>query len=278
MNIKELNPNASPQAAFGARIRRLREERGWNQEELGVRMQYSGTQISHVETGRRMPTLQFARHADEAFGTGYRFNSFERQYREIKNGSLIEGFPEYIGLEGRAAEIRLFDTGLIPGPLQTHAYAASLEAANVRRGSITGEQAAERVEFVIDRQAALVRAVPPLMIVVLDESCIRRPIGGPGVMKEQLGRLIEFAQQPNTSLQVAPFTMGELRPFNRLVNLLTLADRSMVAYVESQTQGYLERGITSVLPLMRAYHQLQTEAPSQAESVAMISQIRKGTP
>nr|EIF90501.1 XRE family transcriptional regulator [Streptomyces tsukubensis NRRL18488] len=190
---------------------------------------------------------------------------------------LLEGFPEYVGHEGRAAEIRLFEVGVIPGPLQTREYATALEAINVKRGTLTVEQAGERVDFLIERQAALARRpLAPLVFAVLDESCIRRPIGGPKIMSAQLESLIGFAEQPNTALQIVPFEMGERRPFDRLVNLLTMADRSVLAYVESQLQGHLEREITSVLPLIRAYHQLQTEAPSQAESVAMLNQVREG--
>ncbi|MFJ6566039.1 Scr1 family TA system antitoxin-like transcriptional regulator [Streptomyces sp. NPDC091292] len=278
MNRKELNPDSSPEAAFGARIRSSREARGWKQEDLAEAMGYSSTHISAVETGRKVPTLRFSRRADVAFGTGGTADTFERQWREIRTGSLLEGFSEYVGHEGRAAEIRLFEVGVIPGPLQTREYAAAIEAGHVQRGSITAEQATERVDFLIERQAALVRTHPPMVIAVLDESCIRREIGGPEVMDRQLRHLLEFAEQPNTSLQIAPFTMGERRPFNRLVHLLTLTDRSVMAYVESQTQGYLDRESTAVLPLVRAYHQLQTEALSQAESVAMIEQVRKGAP
>ncbi|GAA2620339.1 hypothetical protein Stube_10130 [Streptomyces tubercidicus] len=71
--------------------------------------------------------------------------------------------------------------------------------------------------------------------------------------------------------------IGERRPFNRLVNLLTLPDRPVVSYVESETHGHLDREITSVLPLVRACHQLQAEALSQRIQVAMTEQLRKGT-
>ncbi|MFI6687927.1 helix-turn-helix domain-containing protein [Streptomyces sp. NPDC050485] len=278
MNRNELNPDASPQAAYGAHLRSLRESRGWTQEHLAELMEYSSVHISAVENGRKLPTFRFSRSADCVFDLGGTAASFESECRKIKHGSLslLEGFPEYVKHEGHAAEIRLFEVGVIPGPLQTREYAAAIEASNVKRRSITAEQADERVELLIRRQASLVRPNTPLVLAVLDESCIRRLVGGPQVMDAQLERLIAFAEEPNTSLQVAPFAMGERRPFNRLVHLLTLADRSMVAYVESQTQGYLDREITSVLPLVKAYHQLQTEAPSQAESVVMINQVRKG--
>ncbi|MEU2836042.1 helix-turn-helix transcriptional regulator [Streptomyces sp. NPDC007076] len=278
VNRKELNPEASPQAAFGARLRRLREERGWTQDHVGALVGCTGRHISALETGRKSPTLPFSRRVDVALDTTNTADSFEREWRDIKHGNLLEGFPEYVGYEGRAAEIRLFECGVIPGPLQTREYAQAMAASAVDRGVVTQEQADERVSFLIERQAALVRPLPPLVIAVLDESCIRRPVGGPAVMDAQLQRLIDFSAQPNTMLQITPYSLGESRPLDRLVNLLTLQDRSVFAYVESQTQGQLDRELTSVLPLLRAYHQLQAVSLSQTASVDMIHQLRKGTP
>ncbi|MGW3955245.1 helix-turn-helix domain-containing protein [Streptomyces sp. NPDC004752] len=278
VNRKELHPESSPEAAFGFRLRSLREARGWKQEDLAERMEYSSTHISAVETGRKMPTLRFARSADLALGTGDTADTFERQWREIRHGSLLEGFPEYVGHEGRAVEIRLYEVGVIPGLLQTPEYASALADSAVKRGAITPEQAHERVTIVTERQAALARKRPPLVFVVLDESCLRRPIGEPAVWDAQLAALAAFAELPNTVLQLAPFDMGARRPFNLPVYLLTLSDRSLMSYAESAHRGHLERESTFVLPMLTAYHQLQAEAPSQAESVAMISQLRKGTP
>ncbi|MFG2642987.1 Scr1 family TA system antitoxin-like transcriptional regulator [Streptomyces sp. NPDC048370] len=277
VNRKDLNPEGSPAAAFGARIRTSRESRGWSQEDLGGRMDYSGTHVSAVETARKMPTLRFARSADRVFGTGGTADSFEQQWREIRHGALLEGFPEYVGYEGRAVEIRLYEVGVIPGLLQTPEYATVIAESTVRRGAATPEEAGERVALVAERQAALVRTSPPLVIVVLDESCIRRSIGEPAVMNAQFERLIEFAELPNTVLQVAPFAMGARRPFTLPITVLTMADRSLMSYAESAQRGHLERETGSVLPMLTAYHQLQAEAPSQADSVAMINEVRKGT-
>ncbi|MFE9821678.1 Scr1 family TA system antitoxin-like transcriptional regulator [Streptomyces sp. NPDC005791] len=278
VNRKELDPESSPQAAYGARMRRLREDRGWSQEELAESLAYSSQHISAVETCRKSPTLPFSRKVDLVFGIAGSVDSFEREWRAIRHGSLLEGFPEYVGHEGRAVEIRLFEIGIIPGLLQTPEYAQVLADSAVRRGAITPAQADERVSFLAERQAALARPRPPMMFVTMDESCIRRPIGEADVMAAQLERLVEFAELPNTLLQVAPFEIGERRTFDLPVNLLTLPDRSVICYAESQAQGHLERESTSVMPMLTAYHQLQAQTLSQAASVAMISQLRKGTP
>lgn len=90
--------------------------------------------------------------------------------------------------------------------------------------------------------------------------------------------MLTFAERPNTVFQVAPFSMGARRPFSLPITVLTMPDRSIMSYAESAQRGHLERDTRSVLPMLTAYHQLQAEALSQAASVAMISQLRKGTP
>ncbi len=275
MNRKDLEPHTSPGAAFGERLRTLRDAQGWTQDELGERMGYSGTHISAVETGRRSPTARFSATADKAFGTG---DQLERQGRAVRSDSLLEGFPEFVAHEGKAAEIRLYEVGVIPGLLQTAEYAAALTAGAVKRAAITPEQGDQRVDLVAQRQASLDRNPSPLVFVVLDESCLRRPIGDDAIMDAQFARLIEFADLPNTVVQVAPFDMGVRRPLSLPVTILTLPDRSIVSYAESAQRGHLERETAFVLPVLTAYHQLQAEALSQAASVAMISTLRKGSP
>jgi transcriptional regulator with XRE-family HTH domain len=278
VNIKELNPDAGPEAAFSARLRKAREARGWRQDDLAERIGYTGRHVSAVETGHKPPTRRFSLAVDAAFGVEGTADSFEREWREIRHGVLLQGFPEYVALEGRAVELRLYEIGIIPGLLQTPEYAQAQEDGHVERGAITPEQAAERVSFLAERQAALTRTKPPMVFVVMDESCLRQAVGGPEVMSAQLQRLVEVAARPNWILQVAPFEIGARRAFNLPVNLLTLADRSVVCYAESQAQGHLDRESASVLPMLTAYHQLQGEALSPAASVAMIDQLRKGTP
>lgn len=273
VNRKELEPGSSPQAAFGAQVRRSREERGWTQEELAARMEYSSTHMSSVETGRKLPTLRFSKSLDAALDTG---GTFENRWRQLRFGSMLEGFPQFVELEARAVEIRLYEVGVIPGLLQTPEYAAVLAQSAVRRGAITPEQAEERTALVAERQRSLLRTPAPHIFAMLDESCLRRPIGEPSVMEGQLARLLEFADQPSTVLQVAPFELGEQRPFDLPLYILTMSDRSLTSYAESAQRGHLERDHKYVLPILTAYHQLQAVALSQAESVAMISQLRKG--
>ncbi|ANW20778.1 helix-turn-helix domain-containing protein [Streptomyces clavuligerus] len=275
MHRKELDPEKSPRAAFGARLRTLRDERGWTQEELAQRIGCSATHISAIETGRRPPTPRFAKKADRALGTGDRL---ERQSLAVRYTAMIDGLSDYVDFEARATEIRLYDVGVIPGILQIPEYAAVLNDRAVERGAITPEQGEERNGIVATRQTVLQRTPPPLLFVVLDESCLRRPVGSAALMDAQFARLIEFARLPNTVLQVAPFEMGDRRPLSLPLYVLTMESRSLISYTESAHRGFLERESSFVVPLLTAYHQLQADALSQAASVAMIEQLRKGTP
>lgn len=275
MNRKELDAAKSPGAAFGKHLRMSRDARGWTQTELGTRMGYSGTHISAVENDRRPPTPHFTASLDKVMGTG---DAFEREAQAARDTALLEGFTEYVDQEAHATEVRLFELGIVPGLLQTPEYAAAIVSGAVQRGAITPQQAEERLTLLARRQASIERTPPPLIFAVLDESCIRRPIGGAGVMAAQLERLVQFADLPNTVVQLAPYELGERRSFDLPVTVLTLPDRSQIAYSESAQQGRLERNMRFVQPMLTAYHQLQAEAMSQRASVAMIHEVRKGTP
>ncbi|MFE4976719.1 Scr1 family TA system antitoxin-like transcriptional regulator [Kitasatospora sp. NPDC056651] len=272
VNKVELEPDSSPTAKFGADLRSAREARGWIQEKLAHAIGYSATHVSAVETGRRSPTARLSRELDRAFGFD---DYFVRKSRDLKSSTILEGFPEYVSHESKAVELRLFALGIVPGLLQTPDYAKAIAAGAVRRGSITEEQAEERVAYLARRQANLRREVPPQIHAVLDESCIRRPVGGKAVMAAQLDELVAFARMPNTVLQVAPYAIGEDRSFDLPVNIITLPDRSLMSYAESAHQGHLERDSGAVPSMLTAYYQLQAFAHSQAESVAVVSRLRE---
>ncbi|MFJ8433979.1 Scr1 family TA system antitoxin-like transcriptional regulator [Kitasatospora sp. NPDC094019] len=275
MNRVELDPQGGPGAEFGVFLRSSREQRGWTQDDLAKTTGYSSSHISAVETNRRPPTPRFSKKLDKAFGTD---GVLTRKTNDVKNSPLLEGFAEYVVQEAKAVELRLFDLGIVPGLLQTQRYAEAIAAGAVRRGSITQDQADKRVEFVTARQLRLHRDQPPLLHVVMDESCVRRTVGGPAVMAAQLERLAEVSALPHTVLQVASFAIGEDRTFDLPVNILTLPNRSLMSYAESSQQGHLERDSDSVVPILTAYYQLQATALSPAESAALISSLRKELP
>ncbi|MFE6056771.1 Scr1 family TA system antitoxin-like transcriptional regulator [Kitasatospora sp. NPDC056446] len=274
MNKRELDPQASPAAEFGALLRTSREERGWTQEHLAGLVGCTSSHISALENGRRKPTQPISAALDRAFDTS-QAGTFKHKASDVKYSALLEGFAQFVVQERRAVELRLFELGIVPGLLQTEEYANAIAAGAVRRRSITQDQADERVQVLINRQITMRREPPPLVHVVMDESCIRRPVGGNAVMAAQLDHLIEFTREPTVRLQIAPFALGEDRAFDLPVSILTLPDRSLISYAESAHQGRLERDINAVAAELADYYQLQTHALSQADSVAMIRELRR---
>ncbi|MEV0194120.1 helix-turn-helix transcriptional regulator [Kitasatospora purpeofusca] len=272
MNRKKLDPQSSPRAAFGLRLRTSREAIGLTQGQLGAVIGYSDTHISAVETALKSPTLEFARKCDEALGLE---GTLETMWWGLKATALLDGFPEHAAQESRAAQIRVFEANIIPGLLQTMPYAAALAAAAVRRGRITEAQADERLKFLSNRQRLLARSNPPLLHAVLDESCIRRPIGGRNVMAEQLDHLEEMSANSRIILQVSPFGLGEEAPFRVSMTLLSFTDRTVVGYSESLERGYVVRTPGTVVAWEEDYHQLQVEALSKRASQAIIRKARE---
>jgi transcriptional regulator with XRE-family HTH domain len=246
--------------------------RKWSQVDLGERIKYSGAWISYIERGRETPTFKFALKCDEVFETG---GIFVELLRRITSAALLEGFEEFAALESRCRKLRTFEIGVIPGLLQVRSYAEELATAAVARGSITADQADERLTFLAKRQELLERQPKPVIHAIVDEGCLLRLVGGPSIMVEQLLWLEELAARPNITIQVAPFALGAHRPFTSPVTLLALPDRTTVAYSESQQRGYLERGREQVDAWDRDYDQLLVESLPKSPSLARIRDVRK---
>ncbi|MFB6894340.1 helix-turn-helix domain-containing protein [Kitasatospora sp. NPDC056327] len=272
MRETTLDPSTSPLAAFGVQLRRSRRAAGLSQVQLGQLTNLSDSQISNLERGTRNPTLDWVRAADAVLETG---GTLELMYWSLNGASLLEGFPEYVAQEAKAVELRQFELGVVPGLFQTRTYAETLAAADVRRGVITADEAEGRISYLLTRQQRLNSRDAPLVHAVLDESCLRRHVGGTAVMREQLEHLAELADRPRTIIQVAPFSMGERRSLALPVVLLTMADRSMLGYTESQERGFLTRESRTVTLWARDYERLQVGSSSDVSSLEMIRAARK---
>ena len=267
-----LDPSSSPWAAYGTQLRRSRKAKGLSQAQFGKLIGYSATYVSYLERGQRPATLHISVAADAALETG---GTLELMWWSLRHAALVEGFPEFAGHEARADELRMFELNVIPGLFQIEEYAAALAMGDVRRGNITQGQAEERVAFLATRQQLLLRDPAPAVYAILDESCLRRPIGGRQVLHAQLRHLEELSQRPNIILQVAPFDLAERAPFTLAMTLLTLPDRTLLGYSESLQRGLLERDIPATRAWEKGYDRFQVEALSRAASLDMIRAVRE---
>lgn len=116
-------------------------------------------------------------------------------------------FSMHVSLEGAASLIRSYEPHFVPGLLQTEGYArAVLESGAV--GQTSPEETERHVALRMQRQELLTRSDAPRFWVVMDETVLRRPVGGPEVMRAQADKLLEAASLPNVTLQIAPFSSG----------------------------------------------------------------------
>jgi transcriptional regulator with XRE-family HTH domain len=120
---------------------------------------------------------------------------------------INEGFDVYIGLEGAAERLLWYEAELVPGLLQVEEYARTLIRSD--NPGLGDDEIERRVQLRIARQSLITRVTaPPDLRVVLNESIVRRPVGGKEVMSAQLKRLVEVSDLPNISLKVMPFDVG----------------------------------------------------------------------
>ncbi len=199
---------------LGIELRRLREAVNLTIEDVGKHLECSGSKVSRIETGKGMLRHRDVRDMLDLYGVT---DEAQRDFlfTIAKEGQqkgwwtdfedvLPAGFDIYVGLETEAASLRDYHTHLVHGLLQTEDYARTLLRA-MRLGD-DPDDVERLVTLRMRRQPVLRREGQPLDLwAVLDEAVLRRPIGGPTVMREQLRRLIEICELPNVTLQVLPF-------------------------------------------------------------------------
>jgi hypothetical protein len=186
---------------------------------------------------------------------------------------LPTGFGIYVGLEAEASSLRAFESVVVHGLLQTEEYARAV-MTTVRR-KLAAEEIERLVTLRIQRQEALMRADPLDLWLILDESVVRRAIGGPELMHNQLVHLADASMWPNVTLQVLPFASGPHPFLNGPFCLIEFPERydPDVVYTEGVAgQAYLERD-KEVRACAEGFDLLRAAALSPADSTDLISTL-----
>ncbi len=211
---------------LGAELRRLREEAGKTQEDVHQWTNVPATTISRMETGKRRVPVTFLKAVLPLYGVGSPLaealeklarESSQRDWWVTYGDTVPDWFAKYLGMETAADEIWTYESEYVPGILQTNRYT---EATRTAMGTVPSEGPEKLVAVRSARQKRLTGDAPVILRAVLNEAVVRREIGGPEVMREQLVYLIEAAARPNITLQVLPFAAGAhpgmLGPFTAL--------------------------------------------------------------
>ncbi|MEU6575695.1 helix-turn-helix transcriptional regulator [Streptomyces sp. NPDC046805] len=194
-------------------------------------------------------------------------------------GVLPPAYRDFISLESQASAMRTLETSVVPGLLQTPAYARAVTWAAVGGPDDEPDDRLDAlVEVRLARQEVL-RADPPLeLTAVLDEAVLRRQVGGPEVMAGQLNRLMEAGRLPQVRLQVLPFAAGAhigiTGPFV-IFSFPSTSDLDVVVLDHLTSSLYLER--KEVLQAYtEAFNTLQIHALSPEDSLDYIAGIGDG--
>lgn len=259
-------------ALFGSRVRRLRTAAGLTQAELGEKTHVVSTRITQIERASgAKPTLELARALDAALGAdNLLVDLWPYVYREA--------FPDwsraFMAHSARAVSIGQYAAHVVPGLLQTEAYARAVLSLDMR---LSGEeQLEERVSARLGRQERLASPDRPGLWVVLDEAVLRRPVGGPAVMRGQLARLLEVAAEPHITVQVLPFDQGGHEAMGGSLTVLTLPDGTEVAYTEGADYGQLIEEPEEVSRYSVTYDRLRAVALPPLMSLDMIRSVMEG--
>ncbi|MFF8445229.1 helix-turn-helix domain-containing protein [Streptomyces californicus] len=276
MSAGESSGSVVRRILLGSQLRRLRESRGVTREAAGYSIRASESKISRMELGR----VSFKARDVEDLLTLYGVtDDAERDSllglaREANvagwwhsYGDVLPGwFQTYVGLEGAASLIRIFEVQFVHGLLQTEAYAHAVVSRGMRGASPA--EIDRRVALRLERQKALVSERAPTFHAVLDEAALRRPYGEREVMRAQLRHLIDMSERPNITLQVIPFSHGGHAGESGSFTMLRFpeSDLSDIVYLEQLTSAlYLDKP-EEVAQYEKAMATLAQDSPGADES------------
>jgi transcriptional regulator with XRE-family HTH domain len=249
--------------ALGHRLREMRRVRSMTQASVAELLNCDHSAVSRIESGTYPLTPQMQR-------------AVERLLSLAAPDGYETWFVSYLEVEQTATVLRSWEPLVVPGLLQTEAYARQVfSAANPGRAR---EDIEHRVAARMVRQQIWERAEPspPMMPVIIGEAAVRRQVGGPSVMREQLERLAAVAvTDPRISIQVLPFSApggaGLLAPF--VVASFAPDPRSDVAYLDNALDGSTTGKRDQVSRLNLLYDALAREALRPGDSAGLIARV-----
>ncbi|MFF3903511.1 helix-turn-helix domain-containing protein [[Kitasatospora] papulosa] len=265
---KKLDPSASPRALLGAELRHRRETAGLSQEDLGAPLFVSGSFIGQLEAGtRRMQADQAARLDEVLGGDGF----FVRNCAALKASKYPEHFAEAAEAERVATTIKEYAPLLIPGLLQTEAYARAVFRAY--QPTATEDVIDELVASRLERAQILADPTTPMLWVVLDEAVLRRESGGRAVMAGALRHMLGLARQHRVIVQVLPFSAGAHMALQGSLRLMFFPDAPTLAYLQGPGTGRLQDDPGTVRHHELTYDLVAASALPPTASLALMESV-----
>ncbi|QQC91909.1 helix-turn-helix transcriptional regulator [Streptomyces alfalfae] len=261
--------NASAMKMVGALLAVHREAAGYTQRALAERLLISEELIASIEQGRRPLKMDLAVQLDDFLGTNRTLQTAVEHMPEV---DLVPRWAEeYMDLEREALTLSWYDNQVLPGLLQTPAYARGVFRNDVP--ALTEDEIELRVAARMERQEVLHRREPPTICFIISEVTLMDRLGGDDVHVEQLRHLMELATLPGVTLQVMPvgrsFHAGLSGPFI----LIETPDHQRLGYTEAQRGSQLIADPDEVSILERKCAMLRTQALNPYETKGLLENL-----
>jgi transcriptional regulator with XRE-family HTH domain len=231
-------------------LREAREAAHLTQQQVADEMEWSLSKVIRIENGEvsiapndLRPLLSYfgiddGQHVTEMLEDAKVARSRQRDIwyqKPAYRQHVTESLRRLVDYETKAVEMRLYSIYFLPGPLQTPEYAAAV--SHLWDDELSPSQIRVRVETALRRRQTLLSRTKSLrLLVLLDESVLRRPIGGTAVFASQLRELERLAAQDYVTIRMIPFSLDAPVTNNGSFDLLSLTDDpsgGMILYREN---------------------------------------------
>ncbi|WP_086837857.1 helix-turn-helix domain-containing protein [Amycolatopsis kentuckyensis] len=269
---------------LGSQLRRLREEAGITRQQAGYNIRGSESKISRLELGRvgfkeRDVTDLLTMYGVDDPTERKAFLDMVKQSNEPGwwrrfGDTMPNWFTDLVGLEEAAARIQIWEPVYVSGLLQVEPYARAIFSHG--RPEMADERVDQLVALRMRRQKMFSRPDAPRVWMVLDESVLHRPIGGPKVLKQQIEFLLEMSALPHVSVQVLPYASSGLSA-EHAFSLLRFGEPELpnIAYVEYLTGAHYIEKREEIEKYSRALDMLAVDAETPERSRAMLAKRRQ---
>jgi transcriptional regulator with XRE-family HTH domain len=266
---------------LAAELRRLRKRAELRPEQAAAALGWSRPKLVKFETARNAPTAADVAAMLELYGAPEAYRTALVQLsRDVRKRGWWTAYDDvlpssYAELEDDATEIRSWQVQEIPALLQTDEYAlAVIRLINPEEGEASHLR---RLQARLARRAVLTRRSAPTLRAVLDESALRRPIGGPDAMRRQLIALLDSMERPHVHIQVAPTAGGDFPGIDGSFVVLSFGGPIAldVAYLKGVAGHIYVEDIEQVRRCGRKFDRISEAALPETESASLIESLTK---
>ncbi len=269
MQSAKRNKRVTSWHVIGAQLATFRKAARMTQSALAEQFCVGEDTIASIEQGRRPLQADFACRLDELLGTkGVLQVAVAKVPQKERFPAFVQDFVEY---EQEAVTVLSYQNQVVPGLLQTEAYARAVFGSLYP--PLESDEVDERVATRLARRALLERMPRPVMNFLLEEVILHRPLGGRNVLREQIRRLLMYAELPFVGVQIMATVRMTHAALDGPMVLLETPDHDQLAYIEGQRVSFLVDDLDEVSVLQQKYGMLRSQALSPEESVRLLNDL-----